>query len=103
MRKRNWVNKLFGSWKTQNVIDQSGQNASDKITFSKDSVNLEIFANKKLVERYAGKYSLDVKLKLITIQYPNQPKFKFEIVKLSEKEFIFKNLKSKAINKCVRY
>jgi hypothetical protein len=96
--------KLSGSWKTENVIDQSGQNATDKMTFySKDSICVEIFTNRKLVEKYIGNYKLNKKTNAITIQYKNQPAFDFEIIQLTDKELAFKNFKNNAINKCVRY
>lgn len=48
--------KLIGSWKMLNVIDQTGENVVEKTTFTKDSIIIEMYANKKLIERFSSSY-----------------------------------------------
>lgn len=76
---------LIGSWTMRDVIDQTGQNATEKTTFTKDSVSVEIFSNNKLVEKINGQYKFDTIKNVIRYEFEKQ-KLNVKIIKLTESE-----------------
>jgi hypothetical protein len=77
--------ELIGSWKMRDVVDQTGQNATEKTTFYKDSVVIEMYANKKLTERFSSYYKFDTVNNVIHYEFAKQ-KLNLKIVKLSKSE-----------------
>ncbi|WNM18455.1 hypothetical protein [Flavobacterium capsici] len=77
--------ELIGSWKMRDVIDQTGQNATEKTTFYKDSVVVEMFANKKLAQRFSTQYKFDTVKNVIHYEFEKQ-KLNLKILKLTKSE-----------------
>lgn len=96
-------NQIIGSWKLRDVIDYTGQNASDKLTFFKDSsATIELFANKKLVEKLNAKYNFDFKNKTLKMDYGKYV-FTFNVLKLDNDEMILENNSTKKVDRYLRY
>ncbi len=68
-----------------NVIDQTGQNVVEKTTYKKDSLIFEMYANKKLIERFSSSYKFDTVNNTIHYEFSKQ-KLNLKIVKLTESE-----------------
>ena len=96
-------NQIIGSWKLRDVVDYSGQNGSDKLTFYKDnSATVELFADKKLVEKLNAKYNFDIKNKTLKMNY-RKSVFTFNVLKLDNDEMILENNSTKKIDRYLRY
>lgn len=88
--------ELIGSWKMRDVVDQTGQNATEKTTFyNGDSLTIEMFLDKKLYEKQSGKYTFDTISKMIHIQAPKSGKLDFKVLKLTNSEMELLNSKQK--------
>ena len=79
--------KIIGSWKMQDVVDQTGQNVTEKTTFYKDSVVFEMFANKKLIERLCRKYEFDTISNVVHYNFGTQT-VDLQILKLTECDYV---------------
>lgn len=77
--------KLIGSWKMLNVIDQTGENVVEKTTFTKDSIIIEMYANKKLIERFSSSYKFDT-VNNVIYYVIKKHKLKLKIMKLTDSE-----------------
>lgn len=76
----------------RDLVDQSGQNATEKTTFYRgDSLVMEMFANKKLVEKQNGKYKFDTISNIIHIQLGKTGTSDLKVLKLinSEMELLY--------------
>ncbi|MGQ7947572.1 hypothetical protein [Flavobacterium sp. WC2509] len=95
--------ELIGSWKMRDVIDQSGQNATDKTTFYHgDSLIMEMFANKKLVEKQNGKYKFDTISNIIQIEVGNAKISNIKVLKLTDSEMELLYEKQKKTTRFIR-
>jgi len=91
--------KLIGSWRTRDLVDTTGKNIEDKVTFTRDSLFIiEFLSNGKTIEKEIFNYSL--KNNIITIKYKNQNSLDFKILKLNGSEMELLNIKE---NKTLRY
>lgn len=99
--------KLFGSWKMKDVVDQTGKNASEKTTFYKgDSVVVEKFENKKLIDKFSSEYKFDTISNMIHI-HPGKLldetiKLDFKVLKLTDSEMELSNTKQKKLIRLIR-
>lgn len=97
-------NDLLGSWKLKDVVDQSGQNASDKLTFFKNKiVTAELFSNKKLVDKVNGKYNYEKQQGILTLDFGKNAIVIYKIQKLNNNELELLDIKSKKIIRNIRY
>lgn len=95
--------QLIGSWKMRDVINDTGEDISDKTTFNNDSTFIaEIFLDGNVVESFSGKFKIDQNKKTISIQFEDYIG-ESKIEKLNEKEFIVKDLKTGKITRSIRY
>lgn len=95
--------ELIGSWKMRDVIDQSGQNATDKTTFYRgDSLIMEMFANKKLVEKQNGEYKFDTISNIIQIEVGNAKISNIKVLKLTDSEMELLYEKQKKTTRFIR-
>lgn len=67
------------------VIDQTGENVVEKTTFTKDSIIIEMYANKKLIERFSSSYQFDTVNNAIHYVIKKH-KLKLKIMKLTDSE-----------------
>jgi len=97
-------NDLLGSWKLKDVVDQSRQNASDKLTFLKNKiVTAELFANKKLVDKVNGKYNYEKQKGILTLDFGKNAIVIYKIQKLNNNELELLDIKSKKVIRNIRY
>jgi len=95
-------NLLIGSWKLKDVVDYSGQNASDKLTlFPNGTAVAEVFANKKVVTRIKGKYVFDKENEIIKMFFANDS-IVYKVQKLDDDELDLLDLKTKRLIRNVR-
>ncbi|MEN2399299.1 hypothetical protein GKZ90_0005895 [Flavobacterium sp. MC2016-06] len=95
--------ELIGSWKMRDFIDQSGQNGTDKTTFYHgDSLAIEMFANKKLVEKQNGKYKFDTISNIIQIEVGNAKISNIKVLKLTDSEMELLYEKQKKTTRFIR-
>ena len=86
--------ELIGSWKMRDVVDETGKNASEKATFYKgDSLIIEMFANRKLIEKQNWRYKFDTVSKIIHIGAGKKGRFEFDlkVLKLKNSEMELQN------------
>lgn len=96
-------NVLLGSWKLKNVVDYTGENGSDKMTFFEDGkATAEVFLNNKLVTKIESKYVFDQQKKTLSIITGNFSVV-YKVVKLNENELYLEDLKTHAVIRNVRY
>jgi hypothetical protein len=97
-------NFLIGSWKLRDVVNNTGENTSDKITFfENDSISIEILQDGKLIEQYSGTYQLDTVRNELTSIYRDSMATTFEIELLSESELELYNPHTKRVDRYLRY
>ncbi len=97
-------NNLYVSWRLKDVIDESGQNASEKQTFYKNGkVIFEIFSNKKLVSKIAANYILNKNNNNLTIYYNKKILVIYKIEKLNENELDLLDIKTKRTIRNIHY
>jgi len=94
---------LKGSWTTINVLDKTGMNVFDRVTFyDTDSILVEVFADGKLQSKMLGNYTINEKSKIITTAYPNMGSFRIEVIMLKKDEFEMKELSTNNYSKMSR-
>ena len=86
---------LFGNWTRVDVIDKTGLNSSDIVTFyGKDSMSIQMMANGKIVEKIFGTFKIDSASKNLTTAYGGVS-FKFIIVELTKDKLILQKGKER--------
>ncbi len=98
--------ELIGSWKMRDIVDQTGKNASEKTTFYEaDSLIIEMFANKKLIEKQSWRYKFDTISNMIHIEINENGKiaaFELKVLKLTNSEMELANSKQQKLVKYIR-
>jgi len=91
---------IIGSWKMRDVINNTGLNATDKVTFyENDSISLEILVDGELNSQLKGKYILDTVNNTLTTKIDDLSS-QSEVIKLTETEM---ELKDEKTGKLIRY
>lgn len=97
-------NFLIGSWKLRDVVNNTGQNVSDKMTFfENDSISIEILQDGKVIEQYSGKFQLDTVRNELTAIYRDSIATTFQIELLSESELELYNPNTKRVDRYLKY
>lgn len=98
-------NQIIGSWKMRDVVNQTGEDISDKTTFKMDSTFIaETFLDGNVVEAFTGKYKINQNKKTISIQSQDyEGEFEFIIETLNSKELNLKDKKTGRITQNIRY
>ena len=103
---------IIGSWKITNVVDKTGLNIKDKITFNKnDSLIIEINTiEKRFNQKFFGTYKIDSTTKKLSMSYKDTSNnqninlaWTTDLIKLTETELELKSKSQKGIDRFVRY
>lgn len=95
--------QILGSWKMKNVINNTGQDLSEKTTYYKDgTVVTEMALDGKLTEQFKSKYSIDKEKGILLLQLQKDT-VEFAIVKLDRDEFDLKDPKTGRVIQNIRY
>lgn len=95
---------IIGSWKMRDVVNNTGLNTTDKITFyENDSIYVEILVDNKVNSQLKGKYFLDTESKTLTTIINDETSFRSEVIKLTETEMELKDETTEKIIRFIRF
>jgi hypothetical protein len=96
-------NSLLGSWKLKDVVDYTGQDASDKMTFFENgTVVAEVYLNKKIVTKIKSKYTFDKQNKTLNITGKSFS-VTYKVLKLDNDELNLEDSKTHRAIRNIRY
>lgn len=99
---------IVGRWASKDVVDKTGLNAKDKLTFYKnDSMTIEIFTDGKLYSKMFGIYKIDSTTKTLNISAKDTTEninitYTHDLIKLTQTELELKYQNSKSISRYIR-
>ena len=95
--------QILGSWKMKDVVNNTGQNISEKTTYYKNGeVITEMALEGKTIEKIKAKYFINRNNGTIRIEYQKYSG-EFCIEKLDDDEFDIKDLKTNRTVRNIRY
>jgi len=95
--------QILGSWKMKDVVNNTGQNISEKTTYYKNGeVITEMALEGKTIEKIKAKYFINRNNGTIRIEYQKYSG-EFSIEKLDDDEFDIKDLKTNRTVRNIRY
>ena len=95
---------IIGSWKMRNVVNSTGLNATDKVTFyENDSIYVDSLVDNKVNSQLKGKYVLDTESETLTTIINDETSSRSEVIKLTETEMELKDEKTEKIIGFIRF
>ena len=96
-------NQILGSWKMKDVVNNTGDNFSEKTTYYKDNKAVsEVWLNGKLTDKFILKYSIDKSKNILHLEFNKKYNSDFLILKLNRKELDLKDIKNNRITRNIR-
>lgn len=102
-KKKLEYKQILGSWKMKDVVNNTGQNISEKTTYYENGdVITEMSLDGENIEKINAKYSINKNNGTIRLEYQKYSG-EFSIEKLDDDEFDIKDLKTNRLIRNIRY